>query len=68
VGTIVLAVAEGSGATDEGEPATWVSWLELMLGVLLLLVALKEWRGRPQGDAEPEMPKWMKALDSFKPP
>ncbi len=68
VGTIVLAVAEGPGATDEGEPATWVSWLELILGVLLLLVAVKQWRGRPQGDAEPEMPEWMRALDSFKPP
>jgi hypothetical protein len=68
VGAIVLAVAKAPGATDEGEPATWVSWLELILGVLLLLVALKQWRGRPQGDAEPEMPKWMKALDTFKPP
>jgi hypothetical protein len=29
---------------------------------------VKEWRGRPEGDAEPEMTKWMKALDSFKPP
>ena len=68
VGTIVLAVAEAPGATDQGEPATWVSWLELILGVLLLLVALKQWRGRPQGDADPEMPKWMQALDGFKPP
>ncbi len=68
VGTIVLVVAKGPGATDEGEPKTWVFWLELILGVLLLLVALKQWRGRPQGDAEPEMPKWMQALDSFSPP
>jgi threonine/homoserine/homoserine lactone efflux protein len=68
VGAIVLAVAKAPGATDEGEPAAWVFWLELILGVLLLLVALKQWRGRPQGTAEPEMPKWMQALDSFKPP
>jgi threonine/homoserine/homoserine lactone efflux protein len=68
VGAIVLAVAKAPGATDEGEPATWVSWLELILGVLLLLVALKQWRSRPQGDTEPEMPKWMKALDTFTPP
>jgi hypothetical protein len=68
VGTIVLAVAKAPGATDEGEPATWVFWLELILGALLLLVAPRQWRGRPQGDAEPEMPKWMQALDSFKPP
>jgi threonine/homoserine/homoserine lactone efflux protein len=68
VGAIVLALAKGPATTDEGEPATWVSWLELILGALLLLVALRQWRGRPHGEAEPEMPKWMKALDSFKPP
>jgi threonine/homoserine/homoserine lactone efflux protein len=68
VGAIVLAVAGGAEATDEGEPATWVSVVELVLGVLLLLVALEQWRSRPQGDAEPPMPKWMAALDAFKPP
>jgi predicted transporter len=48
VGTVVLVLAGSAGATDEGEPATWVSVLELVLGVLLLLVALKQWRGRPR--------------------
>jgi threonine/homoserine/homoserine lactone efflux protein len=68
VGTIVLVVAQGADATEGGEPATWVSVLELVLGVLLLLVAVKQWRGRPQGGAEPETPKWMMALDGFEPP
>jgi threonine/homoserine/homoserine lactone efflux protein len=56
VGTVVLLVAGSAGATDEGEPATWVSVLELVLGALLLLVAFRQWQGRPQGDAEPPMP------------
>ena len=48
VGTIVLVVAAGASASeDDGDPATWVSVLELVLGLLLLLVALKQWRGRP---------------------
>jgi threonine/homoserine/homoserine lactone efflux protein len=68
VGTVVLVLAGSAGATDEGEPATWVSVLELVLGVLLLLVALKQWRGRPREGAEPPMPKWMAALDAFGPP
>ena len=33
VGAIVLAVAGGAGADDGGEPATWVDWLKLVLGV-----------------------------------
>lgn len=39
--------------------------IKIVLGVLLLLLALKQWRGRPQGDAEPELPKWMSSIDSI---
>ncbi len=66
VTAIVLAVAGGAGAGDDG-PATWVSWLKIVLGVLLLAVAVRQWRGRPRGDAAPELPKWMKTIDTFTP-
>ncbi len=68
VGTIMLLIAGGADATEEGEPATWVSVLELVLGVLLLLLALKQFRGRPHEGEEAETPKWMSALDRFTPP
>jgi threonine/homoserine/homoserine lactone efflux protein len=67
LGAIVLSVASGAGANDEGEPATWVSVLKLVLGVLLLLTSLRQWRGRPHGGDEAAMPKWMQALDRFTP-
>lgn len=67
-GTIVLLLAGGADATDEGQPAAWTDWLKLVLGVLLLLVALKQWRGRPHEGEEPVTPKWMGALDGFTPP
>jgi len=67
VGVVVLAIAGGAGATDEGAPATWVSALKLVLGVLLLLVALRQWRGRPGEGDEPETPKWMRTIDAFTP-
>ena len=67
VGAIMLLVASGADATEEGEPATWVSVLELVLGVLLLLVALKQFRGRPHEGEEAKTPKWMSALDRFTP-
>jgi threonine/homoserine/homoserine lactone efflux protein len=66
VGAIVLAVAGGADANDGGEPAKWASVLELVLGVLLLLFALRRWRRRPTGD-EPATPKWMAAVDAFSP-
>ena len=67
VGTIVLAVAGGAGADDGGEPATWVGWLKLVLGVLLLLVAVKQWRGRPRAGEAGTLPKWMQTIDQFTP-
>jgi threonine/homoserine/homoserine lactone efflux protein len=65
VGTIVLLVSSGADANEGGEPATWVGVVKLVLGVLLLLVGLHVWRGRPRGDAEPTLPSWMKTIDTF---
>jgi hypothetical protein len=65
VGVILLAVADPAGASEDDGPATWVSWLKLVLGVLLLLIALRQWRGRPQGSEEPPAPKWMGAIENF---
>jgi threonine/homoserine/homoserine lactone efflux protein len=56
-----------AGATSDGQPATWVNVMKLVLGLLLLLLALKQWRGRPHGDGEPVTPKWMQAIEGFGP-
>ena len=68
VGTIVLVVAGSANANDDGEPATWADVLKLVLGLLLVLVALRQWRGRPLEDEETPTPKWMGAIESFTPP
>jgi threonine/homoserine/homoserine lactone efflux protein len=66
-GAILLAVAGPAGASDEGQPADWVSWLKLVLGLLLALVAVRQWRSRPQEGDEVPTPKWMGSLDGFTP-
>jgi hypothetical protein len=66
-GTVLLAPADPTGAAEDGAPATWVTWLTLVLGVLLLLVAVRQWRGRPRDDDEVATPKWMGALDGLGP-
>jgi threonine/homoserine/homoserine lactone efflux protein len=68
VGTIVLLAASGAEASENGGPAEGLSIVKLGLGVLLLVVAARQWRGRPQGDAAPELPKWMRTIDTFTPP
>jgi threonine/homoserine/homoserine lactone efflux protein len=67
VGAIMLSIAGGADATDGSGPATWVDVLFLILGLLLILVSARQWRGRPHGDEEPPTPKWMGALDRFTP-
>ena len=69
VGGIVLAVA---GPT--AMPATTAcrrrgsSWLKLVLGLGLVLIAVKQWWGRPHDPADvKKTPKWMSAIDGFTP-
>ena len=68
VGAIVLSLAGPAGASKSGSPATWVSWIKIVLGVLLLLVAARQFRSRPHGDEQPQMPKWMATIDNTGPP
>ena len=65
LGTIVLLVASGANASKHGTPATWVSIVKLALGALLLLLAVRQWRGRPRRDGHPELPAWMQKIDTF---
>jgi threonine/homoserine/homoserine lactone efflux protein len=67
VGVIVLLISSGASASSDGAPATWVSILKIVLGLLLVLLAVRQWRGRPRGDAEPQLPAWMKTIDTFTP-
>jgi threonine/homoserine/homoserine lactone efflux protein len=32
-----------------------------------VLVAVRQWRGRPREDEDAALPKWMQAIDTFKP-
>jgi len=68
VGAIVLLVSDGVDATGDDGPATWVSILKLVLGALLLALAIKQWRGRPRGDEQPPVAKWMQKIDAIQPP
>jgi len=63
--TVFLLLAGTLDLGTSSEPSTTSSWVRLVLGVLVLLVGVREWRARPAAGAEPSMPKWMAAIDSF---
>ena len=65
--SITVAVASGAdigGDTDSG-PSTGAAWVQVVLGVLLLAIAVKQWRGRPRPGQVAQLPKWMAAIEDF---
>jgi threonine/homoserine/homoserine lactone efflux protein len=67
LGALVLAIAGTAEASDDGDPSTWVSLLKLGLGAVLLVLALRQWRGRPSAGDDVPMPAWMGAMHAFTP-
>ncbi|MFI0898401.1 GAP family protein [Streptomyces sp. NPDC020983] len=65
--TVVVLAGSGADAAGDGGPATWTLWLKLALGVLFLLLGVKQWKDRPREDHEAPTPGWMKAIDTFTP-
>ncbi len=66
VSVIVLLLASDSDDPDSGS-STAVAVIKLLLGVLFLVMALGQWKKRPQAGQEAEMPAWMSAIDGFSP-
>jgi threonine/homoserine/homoserine lactone efflux protein len=65
VGSIVLLIADPAGASSGSEPAVWVGWLLLVLGLLLIFLGFRQWGARPAAGQTAAMPKWMEAIDQF---
>lgn len=66
VSLLVLVVASGSDDPDSGS-STIVDVVTLVLGLLFLVMAAKQWQGRPQPGQPPAMPSWMASVDHFTP-
>lgn len=68
VTTVVLVLTSGSGADDPGSSAaTGTNWVQVALGVVLLVLAARQWRGRPGPGEQAELPGWMEKVDHFGP-
>ncbi len=62
---VFMALAGRTGIGSGGEPTTTASAIKLVLGVLLLGLAVWQWRSRPKPGEEPKMPAWLAAVDKI---
>jgi threonine/homoserine/homoserine lactone efflux protein len=66
IATVVFVVlASVTGLRAGGQPSAASSWIKIALGVILVALAVLQWRGRPHEGEEPKMPGWMAAIDTF---
>jgi threonine/homoserine/homoserine lactone efflux protein len=67
VSGVAYVLADQGNASTSSSTSDAIAWGKIVLGVLLLLLALRNWRSRPKPGGEPEMPKWMAGIDSLSP-
>lgn len=67
ISTLAVVLAGGSNFSSSSGPTKTVSIIKLLLGLLLLFGAVRQWRARPKPGEEPVMPKWLKSIDQFTP-
>ena len=65
VGALVLVLAEAGRVGSDDSSSNVAALLKGLLGVLFLLLAVRQWRSRPAEGEQTPMPKWMAAIDSF---
>jgi threonine/homoserine/homoserine lactone efflux protein len=68
VGAIGLTVATAAGSSNNGEASTNANIIEIVLGSLLIVFAVRQWRSRPKLGETAKLPKWMAAVDHVSAP
>jgi hypothetical protein len=68
VSGVAYYLADAGGASTSSTATSSIEWGKVVLGVLLLLAAARNWRSQPAPGEEPEMPKWMAGIDDLTPP
>ena len=65
VGAVVIALADVLLPGDGDGDATWPSYLKIVLGLLLLVLAVQKWLSRPRRHEVPEPPAWLARVGSM---
>ena len=65
VGGIILMLANAGKVMEGGTPSTIAYVIKLLLGLLFLVMAYRNWKKRPKEGETAPMPKWMEGIDAF---
>ena len=63
--SVVVILVAGDASDPDSSASDGVNWVKVAIGVLFLVLALRQWRGRPRHGEVAQMPKWMETIDSF---
>lgn len=67
VNVAIFAFLFGASKVPAGGDPVGVRIFHLVLGIILMLFAVNEWRRRPKKGQAPVVPKWMQAVAGFTP-
>lgn len=65
VAVVFAALSAVVPAQSEDGPTPILGAVQIVLGVLMLFLAVRQWRGRPKPGTQPAMPKWMAQIDGM---
>ena len=68
VSAVVYTIADSANTSSSSSASDGSSTARVILGVVLLLMAMRHWRSRPAPGEPAPMPKWMAAVDTITPP
>ena len=67
VSTVIYLLADAGDVGSGGSASDTSYWLKLVGGILLVLLAFRDWRKRPAAGEAVDQPKWMSAIDTLTP-
>jgi hypothetical protein len=65
VATAIVFIANPTQQATGGETSPMSAIVHILLGVLLLAAAYRNWKKRPKPGEQVDMPKWMSSIDSM---
>jgi threonine/homoserine/homoserine lactone efflux protein len=65
VATVLFSLLSSVIALETGDGSAVAGVVKIILGVLLLVLAIKQWWARPTKGGQASLPKWMSAIDSM---